>query len=101
MARRASSANLCASTVHRANARTREGGHRHGVLPRAAGLWRGVRPGYDASVTRSGGTEGLVPASDHQFWVTELGRAPLPPYDYSNGLICVVGPVEAVVFTGV
>jgi len=56
---------------------------------------------YDTSVTRPRATEGLVPASDHQFWVTELGRAPLPPYDYSNGLTCVVGPAEAVVFTGV
>jgi hypothetical protein len=43
----------------------------------------------------------LVPASDHQFWVTELGQVPLPPYDYSNGLTCAVGPAEAVVFTGV
>jgi hypothetical protein len=68
---------------------------------RDGGLRRGARFGYDASVTQPRGTVGLVPASHHQFWVTELGRVPLPPYDYSNGLTCAVGPAEAVVFTGV
>jgi len=43
----------------------------------------------------------MVFASDHLFWVVDIGHTPAAPFAPENGLVVVTQPGAAVIFTGV